>query len=361
MQEIIDQLIVSDRFSMKLLYASVWSVFSTNKAISESTSILRNDFSKKKYEQLAYGILRHVFLIELVEIPGIETTKFRTRWYSQLLLGDPRECSFEECMEIARDLVVSLTSGWLNNPENLEVLTLFLEYGILPYELPIDYVERPAINDMVTKIHRRGNVSWIVDKNVIRTLKLRKYLTNPQTNPDAKFFKKVLNGKIKIKTYLTDRVLTGLHKTNREKRWEVHPRSVHFSLRRICIAIEYELITQLCAFEGFPENFRNILQEQEILPQEMEISRCPITLEPLVFQKFRAELMNPTHGKSNFQVGHLNPLKLDDPNSIIAGHTPENISWISANGNRIQGSMSLEEVRNLLQQITHNYENDGLA
>ncbi|XGB38433.1 MAG: hypothetical protein LVT47_08325 [Cyanobacteria bacterium LVE1205-1] len=104
-----------------------------------------------------------------------------------------------------------------------------------------------------------------------------------------------------------------------------------------------------------------MLQEQEILPKTMEISRCPITLEPLVFQEFREELMNPTHGKSNFQVGHLNPLKLDDPNSLIAGHTAGNIAWISANGNRIQGSMSLEEVRDLLKRITHNYEDEGLV
>jgi hypothetical protein len=93
----------------------------------------------------------------------------------------------------------------------------------------------------------------------------------------------------------------------------------------------------------------------------MEIFRCPITLEPLVFQEFKEELLNPTHGKSNFQVGHLNPLKLDDPSSILAGHTPQNIAWISANGNRIQGSMSIEEVRSLLKNIAHNYEDAGLT
>ena len=360
MQEIIDQLIEYDRFSMRSLYESVWSFFSTNKAIADSIGILRNKFSDKKYKQLAYGILRHAFLIELVKIPGIETTKFRTRWYSQLR-GDPRECSFEECLEIAQNLILTLTNDWLNKSENLEVLTLFLEHGILPYELPIDYVEKPATHDTVTRIHRRGNIAWIIDENVIRTLELRKYLTNPQTSPDAKFFEQVIDDKIKIKTYLTDRVLTGLYKTNREKRWEVHPRSVHFACRRVCIAIEYKLITQLCAFEGFPEDFQKMLQDQKILPQAMKISRCPITLEPLKFQEFREELMNPTHGKSNFQVGHLNPLKLDDPNSLIAGHTAENIAWISADGNRIQGSMSLQEVRNLLTQITHNYENKGLA
>jgi hypothetical protein len=228
--------------------------------------------------------------------------------------------------------------------------------------LPIDYVERPTVNDDVAiRIHRKDNIAWTADENITRTLKLRQYLTNPQASPDAEFFKKVIDDKIRVKTYLTDRVLTGLHKTNREKRWEVHPRSVHFAFRRECIAIEYELITQLCAFEGFPENFRAMLQEQGILPQTMEVSRCPITLEPLVFQEFREELMNPVHGKSSFQVGHLNPLKLDDPTSLIAGHTSRNIAWISANGNRIQGSMSLKEVRNLLKKIAYNYENEGLV
>lgn len=299
-------------------------------------------------------------MIELVKIPGIETTKFRTRWYSQLN-SDPRKCSFEECLEIAQYLVLTLTSGWLDRSENALALDLSLDCGILPYELPIDYLERPNTGDSTTRVHRKNNITWNADRNVIRTLKLRQYLTDPNISPDAIFFTKVLNDKIKVKTYLTDRVLTGLHKTNREKRWEVHPHSVHFAFRRVCMGIEYELITQLCAFQGFPDNFRKMLQEQEILPKEMEISKCPITLEPLAFEEFREELMNPTHGKSNFQIGHLNPLKLCDPNSLAFGHTPENISWISADGNRIQGSLSLQEVRFLLERIAHNYENEGLT
>lgn len=360
MQEIIDQLIASDRFSMNSLYQQVWPILLNDSAIADSISSLRSNFSNSQYKQLAYGILRHAFLIELVKLPGIETTKFRTRWDS-LLQGDSRECSFADCLKIAHDLVSTLAEGWLNNPQHLEGLNLFLGCNILPYELPIDYRDRPIATDTITKIHRRNNITWIVDETVIRTLKLRQYLANPQTSPDSEFFKKVINNKIKVKTYLTDRVLTGVHKTNREKRWEVHPRSVHFALRRVCIEIEYKLITQLCAFQGFPESSRNILQKQGILPEEMEIYRCPITLDPLVFQDFKQELMSPTHGKSNFQVGHLNPLKLDDPNSIASGHTPENIAWISADGNRIQGNMSLEEVRTLLKRITHNYENEGLA
>jgi hypothetical protein len=360
MQEIIENLTAVDRFSMNTLYNNVWSIFTSDQKIANSANVLQNRFSKKKYKQLACGILRSAFLIELVKVPKIESTKFRTRWYSQLS-GDPRECSFEECLEIAQNLLLTLTNSWLNESANCEALILFLENSILPYELPIDYIERPAIHDTVTRIHRIGNLDWSINDNIIRTLKLRQYLTNPQTSPDAEFFKKVIDEKITVKTYQTDRVLTGEHKTNREKRWEVHPRSVHFALRQVCMEIEYELITQLCAFQGFPEKFQAMLQKEKILPQNMEMSRCPITLEPLIFQEFKEELLNPTHGKSNFQVGHLNPLKLDESSSLFAGHTPQNIAWISANGNRIQGSMSIEEVRSLLKKIAHNYENASLT
>lgn len=343
---------------MKALYESIWLMFVADKKIAHRLNILESKLGKKQYKQLACGILRHSFLIELVELPGVETTKFRTRWCSQLK-GDQRECSFSECLEIAQDLVLSLTDDWLDNPENLEALNLFFDYAILPYELPIDYIERPITGDKATRIHRKDNVAWIVDENVMRTLKLRQYLTNPETSPNAKFFKKVIDDKIKVKTYLTDRVLTGVHKTNREKRWEAHPHSVHFALRRVCMAIEYELITQLCAFDGFPKRSKKMLQKQGILPQEMKTFRCPITLEPLIFNEFQKELMNPTHGKSNFHVGHLNPLKLDDPSSIISGHIPGNTSWISLDGNRIQGNLSLEEVRKLLKRIIKNYQDEG--
>lgn len=358
MQETIDRLVASDRFDMNALYETVWPMFVADKIISDRINIIKRHFSQKYYQQLVCGILRHAFLIELVKLPAVETTKYRTRWYLQLD-GDQRECSFSECLTIAQDLVFDITGICLQKPDQLEAFNLFFYSKILPYELPIDYIERPTLDDPNTKIHRRGNVAWLIDENAIRTLKLRQYLTNPQTSPNPKFFDKVLKDKIKVKTYLTDRVLTGVNKTNREKRWEVHPHSVHFALRRVCMAIEYKLMTQLCEFHGFPENYRETLQDQQILPQQLEIFCCPITLEPMLFNELQEELINPTHGKSNFQVGHLNPLKLDAPNSTISGHTPENISWISANGNRIQGSMSLEEVQNLLKRIAHNYQEKG--
>ena len=161
--------------------------------------------------------------------------------------------------------------------------------------------------------------------------------------------------KIKVKTYLTDRVLTGAHKTNREKRWETHPGSVHFALRRDCLDIERSLIEQVCKFDGFPKKLQSDLVGLQLIKRPTDVSRCPVTMEPLSYPEFERELREPDHGKASFQVGHLNPLKAvnDDPQS---GHTALNISWVSANGNRIQGSLSLDETRGLIRRIAGNYD-----
>ena len=85
---------------------------------------------------------------------------------------------------------------------------------------------------------------------------------------------------------------------------------------------------------------------------------CPVTLEPLEYSELKSELLASEHGKSAFQVGHLNPLKAlsDDPN---VGHTAHNMAWQSANGNRIQGHLSLTDTRRMLRGITQRYEVQG--
>lgn len=307
------------------------------------------------YKDLRSMILRNVFLIELVKVPKIESTKVRVRWYEQLA-DDSRQCSFDECLGIASQLLTEL-STWLEDAQHKELIELIFEESILPYEAPIDYRERPAHDDAVTRMHRLGNLYWVYDELMLRTLKLRKFLRAAETSPDAEFFKRVLDDKIKIKTYLTDRAQTGLYKTNREKRWETHPHSVQFATRRTCLDIEYKLVVQLCAFEAFPPESRDMLQAQGILPQRLEVFRCPVTQEPLSFPLFREALLNPQHGKSEFQIGHLNPLKLDEPGTGVVGHTADNISWISEDGNRIQGHLSLTNARQLLKRIAANYDN----
>jgi len=312
---------------------------------------LRQKLGHEQARSVLIAILRHAFLIELVKVPAIETTKVRVRWFEQLV-DDPRHCTYEECAQIANQLVRDLP-GWLDTDSHTELLRLFCAEGLLPYEAPIDYLQGPAGN---IPIHTLGNVSWYFDELILRTLKLRRFLRNPERSPDSEFFRRVLDDKIKVKTYFTDRALTGDFKTNREKRWETHPKSVQFALRRTCLEIEYTLVTQLCAFKDFPEVSSELFRTEGVLPAELPTFRCPVTQEPMSFPLFRDALMNPQHGRSDFQVGHLNPLKLDEPGGNAAGHTADNISWISADGNRIQGSMSLTAVRQLLRKISANYE-----
>lgn len=341
-------------FSMTHLVDAAWPIIEGAPRLDRLMPGIRKALGVKNYKKLSQTILRNAFLIELVKVPKIETTKFRQRWYQQLD-GDPRGCSFEECFDIASDLIEQFPE-WIKDHSHADVLTLAFNCGVVPYEAPIDYATRMTTRG---RIHERGNIIWYFDELILRTLKLRKYLTSSKQSPDVAFFRQVLTDKIKVKTYLTDRVLTGDYKTNREKRWETHPQSVHFAERRTCMAIEYALITELCAFDGFPKDFLRQLQGEGILAQQLPTALCPITGDALSYEAFRNELLNPTHGKSDFQVGHLNPLKLGAANTQGAGHTAENISWISADGNRIQGSLSLDDVRALIQRIADNYTAQG--
>jgi len=352
-QNTIEQIVEIDgNFSMPQLANAVWPLIEAQPGVLAVAEQIKASLGNN-YRKLTCSILRNAFLIELVKVPKIETTKFRVRWFDQLD-DDPRYCSFDECLMIAQDLLSTLPE-WLANPSHAECLKLSFSNGMVPYEAPLDYAKRLTPQH---RLHQRGNLIWIYDDLVLRTLKLRKYLTDEATSPDRNFFRTVLSDKIKVKTYLTDRVLTGEHKTNREKRWETHPNSVHFAERRVCMAIEYALVTQICAFEGFPSASLSQLQEANILPKNLPTALCPITGDALSYEAFRNELLNPTHGKSDFQVGHLNPLKLGNEGEA-AGHTSDNISWISANGNRIQGSLSLHDVRILIQRISENYDRHG--
>lgn len=163
----------------------------------------------------------------------------------------------------------------------------------------------------------------------------------------------ILADKIKVKTYLTDRALTGDYKTNREKRWETHPNSVQYALRRSCMKIETKLLLQIATFEGCDTRLVHNLQHDGLLSDPFEYCKCPITGDNIQYNEFADDALHPTHGKSKFQVGHLNPLKASDTDGVN-GHTADNISWISENGNRIQGSLSIDEVNALLKRIYQN-------
>jgi hypothetical protein len=344
-------------FMMSQFYALAWPNFTQAAGLDAEVTSIRATLGEGPATLVFKAILRHSFLIELVVLPGATTTRMTTRWTTELT-GDPRRCPANECAEIAADLVRTLPA-WLKVQENCDALSAMLRFSVLPYEVPLDYLVRPVINSGA-RIHTLGNIAWTSDPATRTTVELRRLLMNP-ANPDSALFKAIIDSKVKVKTYLTDRALTGSYKTNREKRWETHPDSVQFARRTTCLEIERLLLTQLARFSLFPAALKARMEAEGIVTPGAPVSVCPVTLEPMEFARFAGEILNPTHGKSLFQVGHLNPLKLDQSAVGAAGHTADNISWISADGNRIQGSGSLDTTRALLARISLNYKSAGLA
>jgi len=354
MKQTIEQYVDVERFSMPTLANHLGPLLAADIEMAGDLAKIKAKFSDGHYTSFIRAVLRNVFLIELVKVPKIETTKVRYRWFDQLD-GDPRGCTFDDCLTVARGLVNEVADNWLDNEQRIRELKLFFDNSLLPYEAPIDYATHDRNN-----FHRPGNIIWSTNPVIIPTLKLREYLTAPGSNQNATVLKKAVDDKIKIKTYLTDRALTGAHKTNREKRWEAHPSSVQFSMRTECLRIEHLLIIQLCGFEGFSQDIIADLREKGVLNGEIEQYCCPVTQIPMSWAEFKDALLNPQHGKSSFQVGHLDPLKLKATGDETEfGHKAENIGWISSDGNRIQGSLSLDETRELLKTIAQNYEQRG--
>lgn len=284
------------------------------------------------------SLVRNSFLIELVN-RDITSTKFQTRWCPDLIEDDPRYADYETCLAIAEKLIRQIAS--LSRNDQI-ALGEFAEHNSVPYELPFDYIDRFA-----THLHSVENISLFFDEVAKRAIALRTLLQDENANPDAQVFRQIYKDKIQIKTYLTDRAQTGLYQTNREKRWETHPQSVQYALRLDCMAIESKLLLQVAMFQGANPALVKMLQDKGYLPDSFQIATCPITGERLDYGKFVNDVLHPSHGCSAFQVGHLNPLKTVSAGESW-GHAASNISWISDDGNRIQGSLSMAEVDELL-------------
>jgi hypothetical protein len=346
-QSIIENIVSQDRFNLTPIKKQI-PLF---EEIFIDLQFLKKEFSEKIYEYVICSLIRNVFLIELVN-DDINSTKMETRWNTKPSTGkkqevfdttDPRFASFNECVIIFKKLVSDLKET-IDDDKN-KLLCKYQEYRLIPYELPIDYVKKNG-----SRLHYDDNLKWFWDEEYQNTIKLRSVLMT--LDGHSKIFLKMLKDKVKVKTYLTDRVQTGNHKTNREKRWETHPNSVHFALRKDCLLIEKELISQVLNFNMCPDI---ILESTNNLVEKTNTYCCPVTLDFLDFHEFVSEILEPTHGLSKFQVGHLNPLK-SNSNDGKNTHSAQNIGWISDNGNRIQGSMSLQEVKDLLKRISKNYE-----
>ncbi|MBI3977019.1 MAG: hypothetical protein HY331_02425 [Chloroflexi bacterium] len=338
----------SDNFRMSALMARIPAVLA-GRVVWQNYERVSSTLGTADGRYVLQSLLRAAFLIELVKTPKIDSTKFEVRWTSRLATTDPRHASFVDCYHVFEELLSSLAIA-VHDPKNCDLLRLFRARRSVAYEIPVDYRERR----LAAPMHRSDNVYWMWDELPKRVVRLRAYLLDPAQNRYAQSFAMAYD-KIRVKTYLTERVLTGAYKTNREKRWETHPASVHFALRRSCVEIEHTLLNQLCHFEGFPSDLQESLEAAGLLTRLPPPFRCPITMDPLSYTEFEREIHDPRHGKADFQVGHLNPLKAltDDPQ---AGHSAQNIGWVSSDGNRIQGSLSLRETQALIRRICQNYD-----
>lgn len=309
-------------------------------------AMLETFISASECQVIHRRLVRAVFFIELVKA-DVTSTKYDVRWAERFPEGDPRIATFDQCCEIYEKICRQI-HGLLNDEVFRTEFAFVVPWGLSPHEIPLDYESKSA-----RPIHSAANLSILRDPNYSRLLKIRRSLLDPTLNPDFQLFVGIFD-KIRVKSYLTDRALTGGYKTNREKRWEAHPGSPQFAYRRDCLAIELRLIEQLIHFESFPRGTSRYLEAERLISPEREVARCPVTLDPLDFELLAQDVADPTFGRSAYQVGHLNPLKAGEGDEFR--HAPSNISWITEDGNRIQGHLTLKETRELLLRISRNYE-----
>jgi len=345
LKPIFDNAVRAGRFSEPNLHAQLQNLRALPNA-SKLAAKLQTFLTPAEVETVQRRLVRASFLVEPVN-DDVTSTKYDVRWSARFSGGDPRAASFDVCLAIHESLSGAVAE-FVADAVYCEELKLVLAWDLSPHEFPVDYESKTA-----SPIHTVANLRILRDKDYLRLLKIRRSLLDPKLNSDRKLFQNLF-GKILVKSYLTDRAQTGDFKTNREKRWEAHPQSPQFALRRDCFAVELELVDQLFRFQHFPPGIIHYLQSAGVTINAGKVARCPVTLDPLDFEVLAQEVTDPVHGKAAYQVGHLNPLKAGAVAEFR--HHKANISWITADGNRIQGHLTLKETRQLLLRISANYE-----
>jgi len=329
--------------------------FTGNSSIKMALRRAYGVFSTVQFTIVVASLIRYSFLIELTNLT-VGSTKMKTRWLPGLILmpqdgsyepirgrfepgNDPRAASFDDCVEIfttACNLVCDEVS------KDASVKKLIEDLGSnrrVPYEFPLSYQNTEA-----NPVHTGDNVKWVLNDDARWLIPARKILRTPPAE-HARAIRALVKAKIQVKVFKTDRSLTGKDKTNRAKRWEVLAGDFQYASLEQCWSAERRLTADLATFADFPDSLRQEFVQASLLPPDVESTCCPVTLEQLSFADLADSLLNPQHGVSQYQVGHLYPLKRG------GNHDGENVCWQSANGNRIQGDLSVEETTALLASI----------
>lgn len=298
-------------------------------------------------------------------------TPLKDRWIvapeSYLTEEDPRYASQEECLLIKAKLLaeacefqgmqrpdastIAAAEGFLGRtfqPESAqcfqsgEPLTLaglvtsasMATYQLGSGELSVEY--RTALN--AGGQHVASNVGWIrPDKEIV----LLRSLLEHHNVPDP-----ILN-KVQLKTYSTDKQTMPPHFSNRDFRWATWVDSPQFATRSDCRGVELQLLSQMFEFVGAP---RLTPEQQAAVEQHLRRSlvidggKCPITGQPIIYERFVEAARNPRAGRSEYHVGHLYPLTRGGK------HDWTNVVWMSDAGNRIQGNDTFDEIVTLMKQ-----------
>jgi len=289
--------------------------------------------------------IRFSFLIELTNLT-IGSTKMKTRWLPGKILmsqqnsfepvqgtfkpgNDIRAASFQDCLGVFMETLNMCSEKIQKNKKLNEFFGDLQKFSCIPYEFLFDYK-----STNIDVLHNDKNIVWILNKDIIWLINARRILKGK--------LPKDLKNKINTKTYKTDRALTGKDKTNRAKRMEVLPDDFQYASLTDCWSVERKLLEDLLHFRSYPKIIKDEFITKKMIQDIGKVCLCPITYFPFDYKEITAKSV---HGKSEFQVGHLHPLKRG------GRHTGNNVCWVTATGNRIQGDLTVEETSELVDGI----------
>ena len=333
--------------------------------IEQALRRTRNTFTEPVFAIVVAGLVRFSFLIELTNLT-VGSTKMKSRWLPGRILmpqpdsfepvqgtfepgSDPRAATFDECASIFTESCNIVCDSVAHDPSLRVLLQEVNKLRRVPYEFPLSYVGHDQ-----NPVHKSGNVRWVVNDDLRWLLKARSILRNASGTTKAAI-REIEKAKFQVKLYKTDRALTGKDKTNRARRWEVLAGDFQHSPLEDCWSAERKLTTDLVNFQGFPTALKTRFVEQGLIGADASPTLCPVTFEPLSFDELAEAVTNATIGRSQYQIGHLHPLKREGK------HDGTNICWQSADGNRIQGDLTVEDTLHLLDQIAERRGTQTLA
>ncbi|MCS3747792.1 hypothetical protein FHY18_003420 [Xanthomonas arboricola] len=309
----------------------------------------RQVHESRLFRWLICDAMRFAFLIELTNI-RVSSTKKKTRWIpvptspnTSMSFGltppfdqahDPRASSYADCYQMFGDVLQLL----LNDMEfRATALTLAGRNGEWTYPLTYQVEGAPHVHTS-TNVRKADltDLNWL--------LKVEGLLMQASSPGVAPVLDMDTVKKIRTKAYRTDRAQTGSTQTNRAKRWEASFHDYQYANVESCWSVERALLESLADFSGFPSHARALLVAHGLALAVWNTRCCPVTLQVHAFADFSTQM---SIGKSDFHVGHLHPLKTG------GRHVGPNVAWLSRDGNRIQGDLSLHDAHLLIRTIAN--------